>query len=318
MTYIELFGGLIYLLMGGDLLVRGAVALSRRAHVDPLLVALTIVALGTSLPELVVSVQAALSEHPGIALGNVVGSNIANVLLVAGAPAVIYPLVCSQGTERRDSAVMLGISLLFGLLCLGGELGRSEGMLLLAGFAFLSAFSIRAALAGRERIKAERTAPMEWVVGLPTRKRMIFLFIAAGLVGLPVGANLFVDAVVGVAESLGVGETIVGLTIVAVGTSLPELATTVVAAVQRHTDVAIGTVIGSNMFNLLAIMGAAAVTSPIGVPVPRGFLTIDVPVMLVSATVLTVVVWTRGSIGRRIGGILLAAYLAYVTLLFLA
>ncbi len=314
MTLLQLFGGLIYLLMAGDLLVRGAVALARRARVPPLLVALTIVAFGTSLPELVVSLQAVFAGHPGIAIGNVVGSNIANVLLVAGAPAIIFPLASRRGTTRRDSTVMSAISVAFVLLCLAGDLHRVAGIALLAGLALLSALTAREAAQAQQ--EADRAAVMEAVLGLPSKTWMIALFVAAGAVGLPIGAKLVIEAAVDIAEQIGVADTVVGLTIVAVGTSLPELATTLVAATKRHTQVAVGTVIGSNIFNLLAIMGVAAVVSPRPIPVPAGFLRLDLPVMLGAALLLTYFSWCHRFIGRLAGVGMVAAYGVYVVALF--
>ncbi len=313
-TLIELFGGIIYLLMAGDLLVRGAIALARRARVPPLLVAITLVAFGTSLPELVVSVQAVFAGHPNIAIGNVVGSNIANVLLVAGAPAIIFPLACRRGTTRRDSTVMAVVSLGFFLLCLTGELHREAGALLLTAFAVLSALTARQAAEAHE--EADRAAVMEAVLGLPSRPGMIALFIVAGAVGLPLGAHLLIDAAVDVALTLGVADTVVGLTIVAVGTSLPELATTLVAATKRQTQVAVGTVIGSNIFNLLAIMGIAALVTPSPIPVPPEFIRLDLLVMLGSALLLTYFTWRHRFIGRLAGAFLVVAYIVYVVLLF--
>ncbi len=314
MTYIQLLGGLIYLLMGADLLVRGAVALARRARVSPLIVALSVVAFGTSLPELVVTVQAALAGYQGMAIGNVVGSNTANVFLVAGASAIVYPLVYDRGSGRRDSVVLLAVSVFFALLCLAGDLDRIAGAALLAGLALLSGYTVRAT--ARVRLEAKRVSQREWVLGLPTRTSMIALFIAAGAVGLPVGANLFVDAAVVVAGQLGVSDAVVGLTIVAVGTSLPELATTVVAAYQRHTDVAVGTVMGSCVFNILAIMGIAAMVSPSPIPVPSSFLFMDLPVMLLAAILLSFFVWSRRPIGRATGIMFLTGYAAYMVALF--
>ncbi|UCC47619.1 MAG: sodium:calcium antiporter [Gemmatimonadota bacterium] len=314
MTYIQLFGGLIYLLMGGDLLVRGAVALARRFRVSPLVVALTLVAFGTSLPELVVTVQAALAGYPGMAIGNVVGSNIANIFLVGGAPAIVYPLACGQGSARRDSALLVGVSLFFVLLCLVGDLNRAAGALLLAGLAVVAVYTARE-IARAHRV-GPRAAPLEWVLGLPTKAWMIALFVVAGAVGLPVGARLMVEAAVEVANQLGVSDTVVGLTIVAVGTSLPELATTLVAAIQRQTEVAVGTVIGSSVFNVLGIMGIAAVVSASPIPVPPGFLSLDLPVMLGAALVLTFLVWRRRSIGRSAGILLMMGYGAYLVALF--
>jgi cation:H+ antiporter len=312
---IQLFGGLIYLLMGGDLLVRGAVALARRARVPPLIVALSVVAFGTSLPELVVTLRAVFADYHGIALGNVVGSNIANVLLVIGAPAIVYPLTCCQGSERRDATIMLLISLGFYVLCISGDLDRLAGIVLLAGLGLLMLHGARVTT----RLQAENhvPTPLDGVVGLPTRKRLIVLFLVLGAIGLPVGAELTVDAAASLADRIAVSDTVVGLSIVAVGTSLPELATALVAAIRKHTDVAIGTVIGSNAFNLLAITGTAAIVSSSPIPVPRSLLTFDLPVMLATAAFLTLAVWRRATIGRAAGIVLVTAYAAYLVALYI-
>ncbi len=304
LAYIQLIGGLIYLLMGGDLLVRGAVALARRAQVPPLIVGLTVVSFGTSLPELVVTIQAVLAGYPGMAIGNVVGSNIANVLLVAGAPAIAFPLVCDRGFERRNASIMLGVSIFFVVLCLVGDLNRLAGVVLLTGLVAIMAYTVWAAK--RARRGAKKTTRMEWVLGLPARTWMI---------GLSVGAKLMVEAAVEVSGQLGISDAVVGLTIVAVGTSLPELATAFVAVFKRQTEVAVGTVTGSCVFNLLAIMGVATLVSRSPMPVPNGFASLDLPVMLGAAFALTFLVWCRRPIGRVAGITFVAGYCAYLVAL---
>jgi cation:H+ antiporter len=313
LLFLQLFSGLIYLLFGGDLLVRGAVALARKFHVPPMIIALTIVAFGTSLPELVVVVQATLAGYPGLVLGNVVGSNIANVLLVAGAAAVIYPLTYGEHSVRRDSLFMVATTVLLVFLCWNGTLDLTEGAILLAGLAVVNVLTAReAARAFRE---SELKAPLEWVLGLPTNIWLILLFIVAGAVGLPIGAKMVVDASVEIAVAWGVSDAVVGLTVLAIGTSLPELATTVTTALQKRTEVAIGTIVGSNMFNILAILGVAATISPAPIEVPDGFFTLDFPVMLGAALVLTALAMVKRPVGRISGVIFLVAYLAYLLLL---
>jgi cation:H+ antiporter len=313
LLFLQLFSGLIYLLFGGDLLVRGAVALARKFHVPPMIIALTIVAFGTSLPELVVVVQATLAGYPGLVLGNVVGSNIANVLLVAGAAAVIYPLTYGDHSVRRDSLFMVATNVLLVFLCWNGTLDLAEGAILLAGLVVVNVLTAReAARAFRE---SELKAPLEWALGLPTNTWVILLFIVAGAVGLPIGAKMVVDASVEIAVAWGVSDAVVGLTVLAIGTSLPELATTVTAAVQKRTEVAIGTIVGSNMFNILAILGVAATISPAPIEVPRGFFTLDFPVMLGAALVLTALAMVKRPVGRTSGVMFLVAYVAYLLLL---
>jgi cation:H+ antiporter len=314
-TVIALIGGFIYLLMGADLLVRGAVALARRARVPPIVVALTVVALGTSLPELVVSLQAALSGYPGIALGNVVGSNIANILLVGGAAAVVYPLAYPGGSIKRDTAVMTVASLVLFFFCLTNGLNRTSGIILLVGLLAIMFPALQDA--AKAHYETVGSAPMEMILGLPTRRRVIFLFLIAGLIGLPVGARLVVDAAVEIALTMGLSQAVVGLTIVAFSTSLPELATTVVAARKKETDVAMGTLVGSNIFNILAIMGFSAVLAPSKIEVPPLLPFFDLPVMLAAALFVTVLAWRGRPLERRAGVILSSGYLLYLGALLL-
>jgi cation:H+ antiporter len=313
LLFIQLLGGLVYLLLGGDILVRGSVSLARRFHVSPTVIALTVVALGTSLPELVVVVRAALTGYPGLIFGNVVGSNTANVLLVIGAAAAVYPLSYGERSLGRDCLFMLGATALLIALSAGGLLGRTDGVILLSGLLVVAFFTVReAAEAYRD---SELKPPMEWVLGLPTNPWMIALFIVAGAAGLPLGADLVVDASVEIATHLGISETVVGLTVLAIGTSLPELATTVVAALQKRTEVAIGTVVGSNIFNILAILGVGAVLSPFPVEIPAEFFTLHFPVMVAASIAISVFAWKRRPIGRAAGIVFLAGYAAYLAVL---
>jgi cation:H+ antiporter len=314
MMFLELFGGLVYLLLAGDLLVRGAISLAKRAEIPPMVVGLTIVAFGTSAPELFVAVGAVLTGHPDLALGNVVGSNIANVLVVLGVPALIYPTLCNQPSIGRDTALVLGISLLFTALCFAGPLGRVQGGLLTVTLLLILVRQTRQASEGG--LQGEAEEELQRVLGLPTRGPMIALFIGLGMLGLPLGAHLMLEGAVAVAELAGVPEAAIGLSVVALGTSLPELATTVVAALHRHSDLALGNVLGSNLFNLLAIMGVAAIVSPSPIPVPEGFLGFDLPVMIGAALALGYFTWIRGAITRSSGATLLGGYAAYIAVLF--
>ncbi len=303
------------MLWGGDLLVRGAVALAREVRVPPALVAASVVACGTSVPELVVTVQAVLAGFPGMALGNVVGSNIANMLLVGGGAAAIYPLAGTSPRLGRDSVVMVIVSLLFIAICLVAALNRPAGGLLLAGLIVVWGMTVRDA--GQAQRAPEIDARLEWVLGLPSRMWLIVVFIGAGLIGLPIGANLVVTAAAEIAEQLGVSDTLIGLTILAFSTSLPELATALVAAYQKRAGVVLGTIVGSNALNILGIMGVAAVVSPSAIPVPAGFLSLEFPIMLGSALLVTGFIWTRRPIGRLMGILMVAAYMAYIATLFL-
>ena len=314
-SLLLLAGGLVYLLFGADFLVRGAVALARRANVPPIVVAITVVALGTSLPELVVTLRAVLTGFPGVVLGNVVGSNIANVLLVGGVAAIIYPLAAPDPSSRKDTAIMLVVSVLFVILCLFGELSRPAGIIMLVILTWVLSLSAREA--ARAHGEAGGLVPTEMVVGLPTRKRLITFFLVVGLIALPLGARFVVTATVDIARHLGMSEVAIGLTILAFGTSLPELATTVVAAVKKETDVAMGTIVGSNIFNLLAIMGVAAVLSPEPVQVPESFAWLDFPVMLAAAVTVTAYVWRSRPMGRVAGIVMSVGYVAYIAVLFI-
>jgi len=301
--------------MGGDLLVRGAVALARHLRVPPIVVAATVVGFGTSLPELVVSLRASLTGYPNLILGNVVGSNIANVLLVGGAAAVVFPLVREDDAVGRNAGIMVFSLVAFAALCTLGEIGPVAGAILLGTFLVIMVATARSTILAQREV--DTSTPLDWVLGLPTSLGMIAGFILAGIVMLPLGAQLLVDSAVGIAERFGVSETFIGLTVLAIGTSLPELTTTVVAALERRTDVAIGTIIGSNTFNVLAIMGVTALLSPTPIEVSNRFLMIDVPVMIVTGVVLALFAWKGRPIGRGAGITMLLAYVVYLSTLYL-
>lgn len=279
-----------------------------------MVVAATVVAFGTSLPELVVSLRATLTGYPGLILGNVVGSNIANVLLVAGVAAVIYPLRCEDGAVRRNIVIMVGATAAFTALCLMGDIGRSAGWLLLGTFVAIMAATARSTLRAQQGV--DTSTPLGWVLGLPSSVGTIVVFLLAGVVMLPLGAQLLVDAAVAVASNFDIPEEIVGLTVVAIGTSLPELSTTVLAAIKRRPDVAVGAIIGSNTFNILAIMGVTATLSPSPIEVSSRFQLFDVPVMLVTSLVMALFVWKARPIGRGVGIVMVLAYVAYLGTLF--
>ncbi len=314
MSVVILLGGFIYLLLGADLLVRGAVALARRARVPPIVVALTVVALGTSLPELVVSLQAAVIGYPGIALGNVVGSNIANVLLVGGVAGIIFPLAHPGGSIRRDTVMMMLATFLFVFFCLIEGVNRFAGIVFLVGLVAVMVPTVKGAM--KAHYESEGRAPMERVLGLPSHRPVILIFLGFGLLTLPLGARMVVDAAVDIALALGMPEAVVGLSIIAFSTSLPELATTVVAARRQETQVAMGTLVGSNLFNILAITGVAASVAPSGIAVPRLFPYLDLPVMMTAAAFITFLAWTRRPLGRKAGIVLSSTYLAYILAVF--
>lgn len=304
--------GLLMLLLAGDALVRGAVNLSIRLGVPALIVGLTVVAFGTSAPELLVSVKAVLSGAPGLALGNVVGSNIANILLVLGVPALI-----SVMAVERDSArgfwMMIAATVLFIVLAFLGPIRWPHALVLLAGLGLMLWDSFRTA----QNHRNGDSKPEEELEGIEPsmRGRKIALFLLLGLIGLPMGAQFLVEGSVNIAEQLGVSDALIGLTIVAIGTSLPELATTVMAAIRREGGVALGNVVGSNLFNLLAIIGVAGLVGPI--PVSPGLLGFDLWVMLASSLLLGFFIWRRAAITFRWGLALTGMYVLYLTLLIM-
>jgi cation:H+ antiporter len=301
--------------MGGDLLVRGAVGLARRLQIPSVVVAATVVGFGTSLPELVVSVQATVTGYPNLILGNVVGSNIANVLLVGGVAAAVHPLLYDDHEVRRNAVIMMVSGLAFAGLCALGALNRTAGLVLLLSFVLIMATTADSTLKAMK--DADTSTPLDWVLGLPNRMWMIGLFIVVGLIMLPLGAQLLVESAATIAIRLEVPETVIGLTILAVGTSLPELTTTVLAARERRADVAIGTIVGSNVFNVLSIMGISAAISTHPIPVSRRFLMLDLPTMIVSSAVLAYFALRVRPIGRKIGIAMVLAYVSYLGTLWL-
>jgi cation:H+ antiporter len=319
MDFLFALGGLLILLFAGDALVRGAVNLSLRLGVPALIVSLTIVAFGTSAPELLISVQAVLDEVPGIALGNVVGSNIANVLLVLGIPAILSRLHTSNCETQRDFINMLGATVLFVALAFMGPFSWPHAIVLLTSLSLFLVGAFRSARRHRrngiENGIENGGDELEEVEGADPRMPYwrIWFFLIVGLVGLPLGADILIDSSASIARSFGISESVIGLTLVAFGTSMPELATTVMAALRRQADVALGNVIGSNLFNLLAIIGIAALVGPI--PVDPEVLRFDLWVMLASSLFLIPFVFLNRDIGRSWGIGLTALYIIYVLIL---
>ncbi len=305
--------GLALLVWGAQRLVHGSSSLAARLGVPPLVIGLTVVAFGTSSPELAVSLGSGLARRPEIALGNVVGSNIFNVLLILGASATITPLVVSARLVRFNVPVMIGVSVLTLLLALDGRIGRADGMVLLALgvlYFFVLYRTARQSAGGGKQTKRPADGAKE-----PGVERLPFLrdgvAIALGLFFLVVGARWLLQGAVAMATALGVSPLIVGLTIVAAGTSFPELATSIAAAGRRQQDIAVGNVVGSNIFNLLVVLGVAAVLSG-GLNVERETLQLDLPVMLAVAVACLPVFFTGSRIGRWEGVLFLAYYAAYV------
>ena len=304
--------GLALLLGAGDLLVRGAVGLAAALNVPTLIISLTIVAFGTSAPELVVTVQAVLTGNDGIALGNIIGSNIANILLVLGLPAVIYPVSTHVPGLRRHLVIMLIATAVFiAAAYAAGYIDTTIGGALFAGIIiYVSYMWLRArGGAGADPVIDEVE---EYQVSNGVSLKVI-AFLAAGLIGLPLGAHLLVSNGAALAAELGVREEVIGLTIIAFGTSLPELATVAAAALHRKSDVAIGGIIGSNIFNILAVGGAAGLAGT-AVFNPASLQT-EIPVMVLSALALAYFVATRRDIGRLAGGLMFIAYAGFIALL---
>ena len=305
--------GLLILLLAGDSLVKGAVNLSLRLGVPALIVSLTIVAFGTSAPELLIAIEAVLEDAPGIAMGNVVGSNTANILMVLGIPALLATMHTSECETRKTFNYMIAASVLFIALAFRGVFDWIAALALLAALGFVL-FDAAMEAKGHRAACADATDDAEEIEGvdpdLPGWR--IGLFVVLGLVGLPLGANLLVDNATIIARTYGVSDTVIGLTLVAVGTSLPELATTIMAALRRQADVALGNVIGSNMFNLLAIIGVASLVGPI--PVDPAFLKFDLWVMLGASILLVPFVYMRRDITRLWGMILTVLYVAYLAI----
>jgi cation:H+ antiporter len=306
---VEVAIGLVILLVAGDLLVRGAVDLALRLGIPALVVGLTVVAFGTSAPELLVSIKAILGGAPGLALGNVVGSNIANVALVLGVAALISRFHADRVYVMQSYLSMLAGSALFMALAFTGHFVWWSGLILLAGLVATLVLSYHAANGSRSAEPPDERARPD----VPGWR--IAVFLVGGLVGLPLGANYLVEGAVAVARDFGVSEAVIGLTLIAVGTSLPELATTVMAALRRSADVAIGNVVGSNIFNLLGIMGIASLFGEI--PVEPRFLAFDLWVMLATSLALIPFVLLHRDIGRKTGLLFVAAYVAYLTSLVL-
>jgi len=316
---LMVLAGIIVLLLGGDLLVRGATALASRMGVPPLLVGLTIVAFGTSAPEMVVSAAAAVQGSAGLAIGNIVGSNIANVLLVLGLPAILAPMASNITGVRRNALIAMGLTVGFIALSWDGALDLRDGMVLAVGIVlYISFLALSARKAQDDPMIAELT-DIEHMEGLPKTGLMLAVFMLAGLVMLPVGARLIVDGGVGIATMFDVPEAVIGLTILAFGTSLPELATALMAAIRRQAEMAIGNVVGSNIFNICAVGGITGITAQLATgqpaPVDPEFMRLDFWVMAWAALAVTLFAISKKPIGRIAGGIFTLGYVAYIATL---
>ncbi len=288
-------------LFGADRLTEGASALARRMNVPEIIIGLTIVAAGTSAPELFVSMVSALNDTPDMAIGNVVGSNIMNAMLIVGCAAMVAPMTISRSTVKKDIPFSVAASVLLLLIAVDSFLSRTDGILLLVGFAIFMTYTLMQAKRGHAEPVVEAKPQNPWLSAF---------FVLAGLAMLVVGSNLFVDSASNVALSLGISEAVVGLTVVAGGTSLPELATSVVAARKGQSAIAIGNVIGSNVFNILMILGLTVTISPLQIV---GITTLDMSVMLLSVSLVWLFSFTRFTVERWEGALLVVGYLAYLS-----
>lgn len=311
-VYLLLFAGLLLLFISGKYLVDSSVAISRRLKIPRMIVGLTVVAFGTSAPELLVSLQAAFSGYPEIAIGNVVGSNISNILLVLAITALIFPIPAPASSVKRDWPIMMGISLLLFVLSLDGWISRLEGAVfvsLLAGYILFSVLGTRGMARGadRESEQGEQDQMRWWVAGI------IFL---GSCLGLAFGADLLVENVALIAEEIGLSRRVVSITMVAVGTSIPELATSVIAALKKETEISVGNIIGSNIMNIVSVLGFTSLVSPISVSTEIA--RFDIPWMLGVSLLLLLLMLpaARSRITRWEGLLMIFIYLLYIYFLF--
>jgi cation:H+ antiporter len=307
LTYLLFVVGLVALYLGAEYLVKGSTAVARSFKLSPMLIGLTIVGFGTSTPELIVSLEAALEDRPGIAIGNVLGSNIANILLILGVSALIAPLIIPFSRLRNDLFIMVLVSIGLWAIMMDGDLSRLEGIVMVVLLGAYVWFSIWSG-SGHEDADTSPIPPQWQSWGM----------IIGGLVVLIIGARLLVDSAVEIATTFGVSEAVIGLTIVAVGTSLPEMATSIIAAIRGQREIAVGNIVGSNIYNILGILGLTSLVAPImGTEMDPRFLQGDMPWVLGTAIGLTVLAFVFKGIPRVVGAVLLAAYLAYVWLLMM-
>ncbi|HAE60450.1 MAG TPA: sodium:calcium antiporter [Anaerolineae bacterium] len=312
MIVLLLVGGLVTLVVGAELLVRGASRLAASLGISPLVIGLTVVAFGTSSPELAVSVQSAFSGSADIALGNVVGSNIFNILLILGLSAMITPLIVHQQLVRLDVPLMIGLSILLFLMSLDGKIGRLDGALLFFGLIAYIWYGIQTSRKESEEVKREYAD--EYTPPKDEKQPATFvnvILIAVGLGFLVLGSNWLVEGAVSLARLFNVSDLVIGLTIVAAGTSMPEVATSVMAAIKKERDIAVGNVVGSNIFNIMGVLGLSALVAPEGINVAASALAFDMPFMIAVALATLPIFFTGNLIARWEGGLFLLYYVAY-------
>ena len=319
LTVLALLVGVVCLVGGAELLVKGAATIASKLGIAPVVIGLTVVAFGTSAPELAVSVSAALGGNADVAFGNVVGSNTGNILLILGASAVVGGLAVQQRIIRFDIPLLIVVSVVALLMSLDNNIGRIDGIILFAGVVVYVGWLVREARGERTDVVEEYTESVETIEGVALERPLWFnlMLVAAGLVVLVVGSQLLVNGATDIAESAGVSDLVIGLTVVAIGTSLPELATSILAALRGQRDIAVGNVIGSNLFNLMSVLGLSAIVSNDGIPVSDVSLRLDFPVMLAATIVLVPIVWNGFQIKRWEGFVLIGFYAVYVAYLVL-
>jgi cation:H+ antiporter len=315
MTYVLIAAGFALLLIGGEAVVRGSVSLAHRLGVSPLIVGLTIVGFGTSLPEMVVSVNAALVDAPGLAIGNVIGSNIANILLILGIAAMIMPVAVHPRAVTRDMACMSGATVIFVGVGMTGWLLWWQGALMLAVLTAYIGFTVWHDSKTNDAVAELHKQEAEEISEVPLRTLNVALIVVAGLFAIVVGAEWLVTGATTLARDFGVPEEVIGLTLVALGTSLPELATSIVAACRGHSDVCVGNIIGSNMFNLFGIAGLTSLFAPL--PFSEKIISFDLWAMLGATAIMIPFMITGLRVGRFEGLILLLAYGGYLLAHFL-
>ncbi len=317
--WLRFVAGFVLLVAGAEFLVRGASRLARGFGISPLVVGLTVVAFGTSAPELAVSLGGSLTDNPDVAIGNIVGSNVMNVLLILGLAAVITPLVVKDQLVKFDVPILIAASLAVWAMARDGVVGRIEGGILVA--ALVAYLAVVFLSLKNDRSRAAVAAELDTLGPAKLTGGTIALnlaWIVIGLLGLTLGARWLVQGAVATATALGVSQLVIGLTVVAIGTSLPEIATSVMASIRGERDMAVGNVIGSNLFNLLCVLGLTAALPPSGVPVAASALYFDLPVMVAVAVVCLPIFFTGGRISRWEGALLLGYFFAYMGYVLLA
>jgi cation:H+ antiporter len=318
MVILLFVAGLLLLIVGAEALVRGASRLAAALGISPLVIGLTVVAFGTSSPELAVSINSVSSGQGGLALGNIIGSNIFNVLFILGCSALVAPLTVAQQLIRLDVPLMIGLSVLVLLFGLDGSIGRADGLLLVAGLVVYLWFMVSQSRKETPEVKAEygkRFGPGAFTSGDYLLNAAL---VVAGLGLLLVGSGWLVEGATSIARTLGVSELVIGLTIVAAGTSLPEAVTSVIASIRGERDIAVGNVVGSNIFNIMGVLGISGIVAPGGVGISPAILAFDLPIMIVASFSCLPIFFTGGVISRLEGALLLGSYAAYTLYLILA